>query len=118
VQPSQDNRDKMVKKLEKGSTVTSSTPQQHIKIIKGNIQAKKTGHDTPHRPTKLKHSYYNMTEQGSRHYNSNSKHHDNTRYNSCLARRRAVKPTTLTSRRQLGKIDILLLPAVGNLVAH
>jgi hypothetical protein len=67
---------------------------------------------------KLKHSYYNITEQGSRHYNSNLGHHDNTRYNSCLARRRAVKPTTLTSRRQLGKIDILLLPTVGNLVAH
>jgi hypothetical protein len=54
VQPSQDNHDDVVKKLEKGSTVTSSTPQQHIKIIKGNIQAKKMGHDTPHRPTKLK----------------------------------------------------------------
>jgi hypothetical protein len=54
VQPSQDNRDDVAKKIEKGSTVTSSTPQQHIKIIKGNIQAKKTGHDTPHRPTKLK----------------------------------------------------------------
>jgi hypothetical protein len=54
VQPSQDKRDDMVKKLEKGSTVTNSTPQQHIKIIKGNIQAKKTGHDTPHPPTKLK----------------------------------------------------------------
>jgi hypothetical protein len=54
VQPSQDNRDDMVKKLEKGSTVTSSTPQQHIKIIKDNIQVKKTGHDTSHRPTKLK----------------------------------------------------------------
>jgi hypothetical protein len=54
VQPYQDNRDDVVKKLEKGSTVTSSTPQQYIKIIKGNIQAKKTGHDTPHRPTKLK----------------------------------------------------------------
>jgi hypothetical protein len=27
VQPSQDNGDDMVKKLEKGSTVTSSTPQ-------------------------------------------------------------------------------------------
>jgi hypothetical protein len=67
---------------------------------------------------KLKHSYYNMTEQGSRHYNSNLEHHDMTRYNSCLARRRAVKPTTLTSQRQLGKIDILLLPTVGNLVAH
>jgi hypothetical protein len=54
VQPSQNNHDDVVKKLEKGSTVTSSTPQQHIKIIKGNIQAKKTGHDTPHCPTKLK----------------------------------------------------------------
>jgi hypothetical protein len=41
VQPSQDNHDDMVKKLEKGSTITSSTPQQHIKIIKGNIQEKK-----------------------------------------------------------------------------
>jgi hypothetical protein len=67
---------------------------------------------------KLKHSYYNMTEQGSTTYNSISKHLDNTRYNSCLAQKRAVKPTILTSRRQLGKIDILLLPAVGNLVSH
>jgi ribosomal protein L29 len=32
VQSPQDNRDNMVKKLEKGSTVTSSTLQQHIKI--------------------------------------------------------------------------------------
>jgi hypothetical protein len=54
VQPSQDNRDEVMKKLEKGSTFTSSTPQQHIKIIKGNIQEKKTGHGTPHCPTKLK----------------------------------------------------------------
>jgi cell division protein FtsB len=29
VQPSQDNRESMVKKLEKGSTATRSTPQQH-----------------------------------------------------------------------------------------
>jgi hypothetical protein len=42
VQPSQDNRDDMVKKLEEGSTVTSSIPQQHIKINKSNIQEKKT----------------------------------------------------------------------------
>jgi hypothetical protein len=53
VQPSQDNRDDVVKKLEKGSTVTSSTPQQHIKIIKSNIQEKKRGHGTPHCPAKL-----------------------------------------------------------------
>jgi hypothetical protein len=38
VQPTQDNCDDMVKKLEKGSTVTSSTPQQHIKINKRKIQ--------------------------------------------------------------------------------
>jgi valyl-tRNA synthetase len=54
VQPSQDNHDDVVKNLEKGSTVTRSTPQQHIKIIKGNIQETKTGHGTPHCPTKLK----------------------------------------------------------------
>jgi CRISPR/Cas system-associated protein Cas10 (large subunit of type III CRISPR-Cas system) len=54
VQPPQDHRDDMVKTLEKGSTVTSSTPQQHIKINKGNIQEKKKGHGTPHCPTKLK----------------------------------------------------------------
>jgi hypothetical protein len=29
MQPSQDNREDMVKKLEKGSTVTNSIPQQH-----------------------------------------------------------------------------------------
>jgi hypothetical protein len=50
VQPFQDNRDDVVKKLEKGSTVTSSTPQQHIKIIKGNIQEKKTGHGMSYGP--------------------------------------------------------------------
>jgi hypothetical protein len=54
VQPPQDNCDDVVKKLEKGSTVTSSTPQQHIKINKGNIQEKKKGHGTLHCPTKLK----------------------------------------------------------------
>jgi hypothetical protein len=54
VQPPQDNRDNMVKKLEKGSTVTSSTPQQHIKINKSKIQEKEKGHATSHCPTKLK----------------------------------------------------------------
>jgi hypothetical protein len=44
----------MVKKLEKGSTVASSTPQQHIKINKSKIQEKEKGHATPHCPTKLK----------------------------------------------------------------
>jgi hypothetical protein len=44
----------VVKKLEKGTTVTSLNPQQHIKIIKGNIQENKKGHGTPHCPTKLK----------------------------------------------------------------
>ena len=37
VQPSQDNRVNMVKKLEKGSTITSSTPQQQLKISKSKI---------------------------------------------------------------------------------
>jgi cobalamin biosynthesis Co2+ chelatase CbiK len=32
VQPSQDNREDMVKKLKKGSTATRSTPQQHTMI--------------------------------------------------------------------------------------
>jgi hypothetical protein len=54
VQPFQGNRDNMVKKLEKGSTVTSSTPQQHIKINKSKIQEKEKGHATSHCPTKLK----------------------------------------------------------------
>jgi hypothetical protein len=50
VQPSQDNHDNMVKKLEKGSTVARSTPQQHIKINKSKIQEKEKGmplHITP-----------------------------------------------------------------------
>jgi hypothetical protein len=38
--PSQDNREDMVKKLEKGSTVTSSTPQQHTMTHKNKIQEK------------------------------------------------------------------------------
>jgi hypothetical protein len=54
VQPPQDNRDNRVKELEKGSTVTSSTPQQHIKINKSKIQEKEKGHATSHCPTKLK----------------------------------------------------------------
>jgi hypothetical protein len=54
VQPSQDSCDDMVKKLEKGSTVTSSTPQQHIKISKSKIQEKEKGHVASHCPTKLK----------------------------------------------------------------
>jgi hypothetical protein len=40
VQPSQDNREDMVKKIEKGSTVTSSTPQRHTKTHKHKIQEK------------------------------------------------------------------------------
>jgi hypothetical protein len=44
----------MVKKLEKGSTVTSTTLQQHIKINKSKTQEKEKGHATSHCPTKLK----------------------------------------------------------------
>jgi hypothetical protein len=40
VQPSQDNREDMVQKLEKGSTATRSTPQQHTMIHKNKIQEK------------------------------------------------------------------------------
>jgi cobalamin biosynthesis Co2+ chelatase CbiK len=40
VQPSQDNRESMVKKLEKGSTATRSTPQQHTMTHKNKIQEK------------------------------------------------------------------------------
>jgi hypothetical protein len=40
VQPSQDNRESMVKKLEKGSTATSPTPQQHTRSHKNKIQEK------------------------------------------------------------------------------
>jgi hypothetical protein len=40
VEPSQDNREDMVKKLEKGSTATRSTPQQHTMIHKNKIQEK------------------------------------------------------------------------------
>jgi hypothetical protein len=40
VQPSQDNREDMVKKLKKGSTATRSTPQQHTMIHKSKIQEK------------------------------------------------------------------------------
>jgi hypothetical protein len=54
VQPPQDNRDSMVKKLEKGPTDTSSTLQQHIKINKSKIQEKEKEHATSHCPTKLK----------------------------------------------------------------
>jgi hypothetical protein len=54
LESSSSDRDDVVKKLGKGSTVTSSTPQQHIKINKGNIQEKIKGHGTPHCPTKLK----------------------------------------------------------------
>jgi hypothetical protein len=54
VQPSQDNREDMVKKLEKGSTVTSSTPQQHTMTHKNKIQEKsKVGQvKSQYRPTK------------------------------------------------------------------
>jgi hypothetical protein len=56
VQPSQDNREDMVKKLEKGSTVTSSTPQQHTMTHKNKIQEKsKFGNvKSQYRPTKHK----------------------------------------------------------------
>jgi hypothetical protein len=40
VQPPQDNREYMVKKLEKGSTATRSTPQQHAMTHKNKIQEK------------------------------------------------------------------------------
>jgi hypothetical protein len=40
VQSSEDNREDMVKKLEKGSTTTRSTPQQHTMTHKNKIQEK------------------------------------------------------------------------------
>jgi hypothetical protein len=40
VQPSQDNHENMVKKLEKGSIVASLTPQQQTKTHKNRIQEK------------------------------------------------------------------------------
>jgi hypothetical protein len=40
VQPSQDKREDMVKKLEKGSAATRSTPQQHTMTHKNKIQEK------------------------------------------------------------------------------
>jgi hypothetical protein len=56
VQPFQDNREDMVKKLENGSTVTISTPQQHTRTHKHKIQEKsKVGQiNSQHRPTKHK----------------------------------------------------------------
>ena len=45
VRSSQDNRDSIVNKLEKGSNITSSTPQQDQKSIKHKIPRKKSlGH--------------------------------------------------------------------------
>jgi hypothetical protein len=54
VQPSQDNREEMVKKLEKGSTITISTPQQYTMTHKNKIQEKsKVGQvKTQYRPIK------------------------------------------------------------------
>jgi hypothetical protein len=56
VEPSQDNREDVVKKLEKGSTATSSTPQQHTMNHKNKIQGKsKVGQDkSQFRPIKHK----------------------------------------------------------------
>jgi hypothetical protein len=56
VQPSQDNREDMVKKLEKGSTVTSLIPQQPTMTHKNKIQEKsKVGQvKSQYRPTKHK----------------------------------------------------------------
>jgi hypothetical protein len=56
VQPSQDICEGMVKKLEKGSTVTNSTPQQHTMTHKNKIQEKsKAGQaKSQYRPIKHK----------------------------------------------------------------
>jgi hypothetical protein len=56
VQPSQENRESMVMKLHKGSTVTSSTPQQHTTSHKNKIQEKsEIGQINPqYRPIKHK----------------------------------------------------------------
>jgi hypothetical protein len=56
VQPSQDNHEDMVKKLEKGSTVTSSIPKQHTITHKNKIQEKsKVGRaKSQYRPIKHK----------------------------------------------------------------
>ena len=55
VRPSQDNRDSVVKKLEKGSNITSSTPQQDQKSIKHKIPRKKSlGHIKCYRNCQIK----------------------------------------------------------------
>jgi hypothetical protein len=56
VQPSQDNREDMVKKLEKRSTITRSTPKQHTTNHKNKIQEKsKVGQaKSQYRPIKHK----------------------------------------------------------------
>jgi hypothetical protein len=56
VQPSQDNHESMVEKLEKGSTATRSTPQQHTMTHKNKIQEKsKFGQiESQYRPIKHK----------------------------------------------------------------
>jgi hypothetical protein len=56
VKPSQDNREDMVKKLEKGSTATSSTPKQHTMTHKNKTQEKsKVGEaKSQYRPIKHK----------------------------------------------------------------
>jgi DNA repair exonuclease SbcCD ATPase subunit len=56
VQPSQDNREDLVKKLEKGSTATRSTPQQHTMIHNNKTQEKsKVGQiKSQYRPIKQK----------------------------------------------------------------
>jgi len=56
VQPSQDNRDNMVKKLEKGSNLTTSAPQQGQAKGKNLVQVKKSnmGHKVSTCPMKFK----------------------------------------------------------------
>jgi hypothetical protein len=56
VQTSQDNREDLVKKLEKGSAATRSTPQQHTMTHKNKIQEKsKVGQiKSQYRPIKHK----------------------------------------------------------------
>ena len=66
---------------------------------------------------KLKHSYYNMTEQGSTSLQLNL--NNKTTHDTIVAWHEDVLSSHYSNiSKTLEKIDILLLPAVGNLVAH
>jgi hypothetical protein len=96
VQPSQDNREDTVKKLEKGSTVNSSTPQQHTMTHENKIQKRaRLGKSSP-----------NIAQSSTRHKSHSPRSLEAPTSGGCAAS--AEKRDTFPTRAQMQQWAVAL----------